>query len=58
MAKGLHVVYTPSIINQHKPRAWIPVAAKMAPSLTLQVRIAEMEQPRRFKGQRQHCIKI
>lgn len=58
MAKELHVVYTPSITNQHKPRAQIPVAAKTVPSLTLHVWIAEMEQPRRFKGQRQHCIKI
>lgn len=54
----MHIVYTPSITNQHKPRAQIPVAAKIAPTLTLQVRITGMEQPRRFKGQRQHCIKL
>lgn len=58
MAKQLHIVYSPAITNQHKLKAQIPVAAKTASSLTLQSRVAAMEQPRRFKGQRQHCTKI
>ena len=54
MVKQLHAHCLHSINN--KPRPQIPVTAKTAPSLTLQVRIVEMEQPRRFKGQKQHCI--
>lgn len=52
MVKQLHAHFLHSINN--KPAQ----TAKTAPSLTLQVRIVEMEQPRRFKGQKQHCIKI
>lgn len=58
MAKQLHIFYTPSITNQHKLKTQIPVAAKTTPSLTLQGRVAAKKQPRRLKGQRQHCIKI
>jgi len=40
MAEQLDIVYAPSITNQHKLKEQIPVAARTAPSLTLQNKVA------------------
>ena len=58
MAKQLDTVSAPSTTNQHKLKEQIPAAARTAPFLTLQNKVAAREQPRSFKGQRQHCITI